>query len=305
MRAIPFETGFPGRTRFGRLEWLGTLELSSESPYFGGYSGIAVSADGSEFLAVSDAGSWLRGRIAASPEGVLTGVAGLTAGPLLGPDGKPLDTKSDADAEGIASASPGVLEGNTYISFERRHRIVVVNNGPEGPGPVTRQVVLPPEALQASANAGLEAITVLRGGPERGALVAFAEKQLDQAGNHTGWLLGSSTPRRLSLKRIDEFDVTDAAALPDGGVVLLERCFPCPILTQMRLRRLSAEELVSGRLMEGETLLLAGQVYEIDNMEGIALHLDGQGRGILTVISDDNFNRRFQRTLLMRFLIAG
>ncbi|MGD9868566.1 MAG: esterase-like activity of phytase family protein, partial [Hyphomicrobiales bacterium] len=155
VRAIPFETGFPGRTRFGKLEWLGTLELESESPYFGGYSGIAVSADGKEFMAVSDAGSWLRGRIVTNAAGLLTGVAGLTAGPLLGPDGKPLDRKADADAEGVASAVPGRLDGETFIAFERRHRIVVSGNGPEGLGPVTRQVVLPPEALKASSNAGL------------------------------------------------------------------------------------------------------------------------------------------------------
>ena len=43
---------------------------------------------------------------------------------------------------------------------------------------------------------------------------------------------------------------------------------------------------------------------EIDNMEGLAVHRNAQGRTILTLISDDNFNRRFQRTLLMQFALV-
>ncbi|MEC9368644.1 MAG: esterase-like activity of phytase family protein, partial [Pseudomonadota bacterium] len=301
-KPIPFEDGKPVGNRFGKLQWLGTLELSSQSPYFGGYSGIAVSADGSEFIAVSDIGHWLRGRIV-SEAGRLAGVAELRQGPLLDAAGKPLVDKSSSDAEGITSAVPGQIEGDTYISFERKHRIAAVTVGKDGPGPATRLVVTPQELTKASPNEGLEAVTVMRAGADKGLVLAFTERLLDGNGDHVGWMLGEAEPRRLLLKRLDDFDVTDAAALPDGGAVFLERCFPCPILSQMRLRRVSAAEIASTGPMSGETLLLAGQVFEIDNMEGLAVHVDDQGRVILTVISDDNFNRRFQRTLLMRFRI--
>ena len=34
--AKPLDPDAPGETRFGRLEWRGTLELSSQDPRFGG-----------------------------------------------------------------------------------------------------------------------------------------------------------------------------------------------------------------------------------------------------------------------------
>ena len=43
--------------------------------------------------------------------------------------------------------------------------------------------------------------------------------------------------------------------------------------------------------------------YNIDNMEGVAVHRNGDGATILTLISDDNFSF-FQRTLLLQFALA-
>src|SRR4029450_10506478 len=50
-------------TRSGDLEFRGGLVLASNNPAFGGLSGIYVEADGSHFIALTDRGSWLRGRI--------------------------------------------------------------------------------------------------------------------------------------------------------------------------------------------------------------------------------------------------
>ena len=41
-------------------------------------------------------------------------------------------------------------------------------------------------------------------------------------GNLRGWLIGGPTPGPLALKNIAGFDITDAAELPGGGVVLRE-----------------------------------------------------------------------------------
>ena len=56
-----------------------------------------------------------------------------------------------------------------------------------------------------------------------------------------------------------------------------------------------------GAVLDSEVLFETDDVLEIDNMEGLAAHADAKGRTILTVISDDNFNSAFQRTLLMQF----
>jgi hypothetical protein len=41
--------------------------------------------------------------------------------------------------------------------------------------------------------------------------------------------------------------------------------------------------------------------HAIDNMEGLALRSAGPDRTLLYVVSDDNFNRPLQQTLLMLF----
>jgi hypothetical protein len=44
--------------------------------------------------------------------------------------------------------------------------------------------------------------------------------------------------------------------------------------------------------------------YQIDNMEGLAMHRNAQGETILTLVSDDNFSP-VQRTLLLQFALVG
>ena len=62
-------------------------------------------------------------------------------------------------------------------------------------------------------------------GPYKGSLVAFAESLHDDAGDHTGWIWIKGKPSEFHLTNVDDFDVTDAAALPDGGLLVLERRF--------------------------------------------------------------------------------
>jgi hypothetical protein len=64
------------------------------------------------------------------------------------------------------------------------------------------------------------------------------------------------------------------------------------------------EDIKAGATLDGEVLLEADNLLEIDNMEGLTVHRDARGRSILTLISDNNFNRIFQRTLLMQFAIV-
>ena len=58
-----FDNREPAQTRFGLLEFRGGLALTSNDKAFGGIYGIRVEPDGSQFLAVTDKGSSLRGRI--------------------------------------------------------------------------------------------------------------------------------------------------------------------------------------------------------------------------------------------------
>ena len=155
----------------------------------------------------------------------------------------------------------------------------------------------------AKGNQGLEAVTVLRGGPYQGSLVAIAERLLDASGNHTGWLWVGGKPQAFHLVNGDGFDITDAAALPDGSLLVLERRFRFSEGVKARLRLVRRDELKPGALVRGELLLDAGMNQEIDNMEGLAVHAGTDGAAIVTMISDDNFNHGLQRTVLLQFAI--
>ena len=48
----------------------------------------------------------------------------------------------------------------------------------------------------------------------------------------------------------------------------------------------------------------ADLAQQIDNMEGIAVHEGRKGETIVTLISDDNFNRFLQRTVLLQFRLT-
>src|SRR5512139_451326 len=84
-----FDNRDPTRIRFGDLEFRGGLELTSKNPAFGGISAIHVEPDGNRFVAVTDRGSWLRGRIVYR-DGKPAGIADAEMAPILGADGGPL-----------------------------------------------------------------------------------------------------------------------------------------------------------------------------------------------------------------------
>jgi hypothetical protein len=296
---IDFDRDKPGRKEFGKLVWRGGINLFAKSRFFGGYSGLIVDPSGRSLLAISDAGTWLRADIDYDGR-KLKGLSGASIGPVLGKDGRPLASDAMRDSEGIALADGDTSKGTAFVSFERNHRIERYPFTPERFGPPSGGFRLPAEAKRMSANRGIEAIAPIRSGRLKGTVVAFGERLPDKNGNLRGWLIGGPTPGAIALKSIGGFDVTDAAVLPDGGLVLLERRFRYSEGIKMRIRRIAAQDLKPGAVISGEVLLEAWDNLNIDNMEGIAVHRSAQGETILTLISDDNFSA-LQRTLLMQF----
>ncbi|MGI9381915.1 MAG: esterase-like activity of phytase family protein [Methyloligellaceae bacterium] len=299
---IDFDPERPDRKTFGKLIWLGGVELHAKSPVFGGYSGLALDETGTRLLAVSDGGHWLTAEITTSGRRV-TGLANARVGPLLARDGRRLTQKQNADAEAVSPVRPGHIQGDLYIAFERNHRIGRFPQTPKTIGAPKRYLRLPADMKRSTTNKGLEALTVMRAGPFKGRLVAFTERLLDKNGNHVGWILGGRSAEALKLKRLNGFDITDLAALPGGGLLVLERRFRFSEGVQMRIRRIAAGALRPGKLLTGEVLLHARDNLTIDNMEGIAVHRGAKGETIVTLISDDNFNRALQRTVLLQFAL--
>ena len=118
MPITSFDNRDPSQTRFGDLEFRGGLVLTSKNPAFGGISGIHVEPDGSHFIAVTDRGSWLRGRIVYR-DGKPVGIADAEMAPILGSDGKPLAARGWYDAESLTER-----DGILYVGIERVEQIV-------------------------------------------------------------------------------------------------------------------------------------------------------------------------------------
>jgi hypothetical protein len=262
---IDFDRDNPERKEFGKLVWRGGLNLFANLPYFGGYSALAIDPSGKTILVVSDAGIWLRGTIDYDGRR-MKGVSNAVIGPLLGADGKPLRDDQERDSEGMTLIDGGPAAGTAYISFERHHRILSYPFGAQKFGPPTGSLALPPGTKRLRPNSGLEAIVMLRSGPLKGTVVAFSENLTDNTGNLQGWLIGGPTPGPFTLTRLGGFDVTDAAPLPDGGIVVLERRFRYSEGIKMRIRRIKASEIKRGALITGETLLEATDALNIDNI---------------------------------------
>jgi hypothetical protein len=295
-----FERERPETKRFGPLEFRGGLELSSASASFGGWSGLVMEPDGRRLLAISDVGTWMTAELAYDGQRPV-GLANARLGPILDSRGRPLKRKADADAEAVALLEGNLQDGMMLIGFERNHRVMRYPLRAGVIQPAAGALSLPDEGRRMPANQGIEAVTVVQGGRYDGAVVAFAERFL-RGGHHTGWIWIGKEAQHLALKDIDGFNVTDAAGLPDGSLLVLERYFRVTEGVKMRLRHIDAGEIEPGALMIGRILVeAAGASHVIDNMEGLAVHRDGGGETVLTVIADDNFQPLLQRTVLLQF----
>jgi hypothetical protein len=295
-------TGFdirdPSLRQFGLLEFRGGLVLRSSYEHFGGVSAIRVASDGAHFIALTDKGWWFRGRIVY--EGTRpSGIADAEMAPILGADGRPLAARGWYDTEAIAEDG-----GTLYVGIERVHQIVRFDYGKEGLLARGRPIALPPGLRSLPPNRGIEALVfVPKGLPLAGTLIAISERGLDKAGNTNGFLIGGASPGNFAVSRSSNFDVTDAALLPGGDVLLLERRFSWSSGLAVRMRRVALGEIKPGAVVDGPILFDVDLGYEIDNMEGLSVHRSAGGETVLTLISDDNFSA-VQRTLLLQFTLA-
>jgi hypothetical protein len=298
-----FERGRPEVKRFGQLEFRGGLVLTSSTTDFGGWSGLVVDAGGKSLLAVSDEGHWLAADLVydgSRPRGLTR----ARLGPLLGKDGRVLERKAEQDAESATLVEGNLRRGTLLIGFERQHRIdrYPIRDGAVLPPAGTLKI--PAEARRMPNNQGIEGLTVLEGGRYKGSVVAFAERFTRGSGYHTGWIwVGGREAQRFQLKDIGGFNITGAAGLADGSLLVLERYFRWSEGVKMRLRHVPAGEIAPGARITGRTLIEADSSFDIDNMEGLSVHRGAGGETILSLISDDNFNHFLQRTVFLQFTL--
>jgi hypothetical protein len=196
------------------------------------------------------------------------------------------------------------VDGRVAVGFERRPRIEVFDLRKGSLDARPQLVPSPPAIRNGPNNAELEALAYLSRGPLANSFVAISERQLDDAGNIRGWVFGKSRKTfAFTIARLDDFDVTDIAVLPDGDLMLLERSFN-GLFPGLSLRRIKLAELKPGASVK-PVPLFEGKLprYAIDNMEGIAVHKTASGETRITLMSDDNYNRSLQNTIIMQFAL--
>lgn len=305
-RPIPsFRIGDREKTIFGELEWIGGLELIGSSRHFGSLSGISVSDDGKSILAITDNGFWVKGSVEENSDAVPIGLSGVQVAPILDRRGRVINEKGSADAESVDRA---IRNGKPVylVAFERGHRVEAYDRVPGKFPTRPSRIQIPSAVTKLRANKGLESIAIgPPGTANSGTIVLIAERARRSAANIPGWIAYPGKKyRSFQVRRLDDFDITDAAFLPDGNLLLLERRFSYSGGIFMRLRRISAADLRSRKVVDGPVLMTADFTHQIDNMEGLAVHLSPAGETILTIVSDDN-RSILQRTLLLRFRLRA
>ncbi len=288
---VPLDPADPELSGIGKLTFLGGLELASDDPRFGGWSDLVLSPDGGQLTAIGDQGAWMTGRLHWDAKGHLAGFQLSGLGQLKDLAGQALDGKEMTDAEGLTTAA----EGGFLVAFERQHRIW--RYGPDlSATPLEARTPTAVQGLEATeANHGMEALARLADGT----LVILLEGA--EGGTSTlMFRLKGATWSTTPYLRQDAFQITGAAGLASGGLLVLERFYTPETGPKMRLRYFTEAELQQPQLQGGHLVGELGLPLTVDNFEGLAVVQAG-GALRLLIMSDDNFNHPEQRTLLLAF----
>ncbi len=286
-RAVPIDPSDPAHTRFGRLQYLGGLELSAHDRRFGGISGMRFLPDG-RLQAVSDDGGWITLTLREDGDR-LVGLGPVTLAKMADLTGRPLRTKLDADAEAL-ELEP---DGTPVVAYERTHRVwrYDVADGRPRPRPFPDPMWL----QHLGPNTGIEAMARI------GDLWLFLAE--DAGGSaYNGILQGggalSATYGRIDYTPPDGFSPTDAAALDPTHVLILNRRYSplMGVAAALTLAPIDARRLAMGK---PELIATLASPLGIDNMEALDVRHTG-GRTFVYMASDDNFSP-LQRTLLLKF----
>lgn len=281
---VRLEADAPTGRRVGRLHFLGGWQLSSPDDRLGGLSGLHV--EGGEAIAVGDTGT------------VMTfPLPGVSPAPRIrflpvaqGPGAA--RTRRTRDTEGLQVAGDRL-----WLSFERYNAVWRYDRATMRAQTGAR----PPAMRRWRGNSGAEAIARLADGR----FLVFEEGWDDARPTSEAVLFAGDpalpgTPAlRLAYRRPPGFRVTDAAALPDGRILILNRSL-AGLRLSARLVIADLSRLAPGGLIEGQEVATLEAPMVVDNMEGLSVTLE-QGRVIVWLVSDDDFMRLFRRTLLLKF----
>lgn len=261
-----------------RFDW--SLQLGRFDEFFGGLSGIEVSADGTEITVVSDRGALYSAALVRDEGNVR--VRNIVRLPFEDDRGRPL-SGLDYDTEGLAFTTGG----QRFLSTEKHARVLTI--GPDG---ATRALPEAPDFAEMPVNGALEALAA----GANGALFTLPERsgRFDQPFpvfrfSNGAWQVA------FELARTDRFVPVGADFATDGRLYILMRDVG-PL--GFRSKVISVEPDGSD-----QRLVLETEMGEHGNLEGLAAWTDSTGAIRLLMVSDDNF-AIWQRSELVEYLLT-
>ena len=283
--AVPLNPRDPGQRRVGGLVFLAGWAIASDNPRFGSISAMHV--ENGQVLALSDAGSVFRFALPGH------GPARVAIDPLAQGPG-PATRKTNRDTEALL-----IRDGELLVAYERHNMIWRYRL----PDLAALSAARPAVMRRWRGNAGAEAMARLADGR----YLVFSEGRAD--GDTSVIALFAGDPSRpgtraktLTYRRLEGFRVTDAAALPDGRVLTLNRRFGYLEGISAIVALIDAQGLRPGATLVPRVVAELSAPLTVDNMEALSVTREG-GRTIVWLASDDNFFP-LQRTLLLKFALA-
>ncbi|MCE8507415.1 esterase-like activity of phytase family protein [Ruegeria pomeroyi] len=268
----------------GEAQHLGSFTWRGTQPWFGGFSAIEMTPDGMGMTVLSDRATILTARLRRDGDQI-SGVEIDTVHKVRSSKNKVLKGRV-GDSEGLAIGPDGVI----YISFEGVARVARYTR-PDG-----RAEVLPrPDAFRHMArNGAFEGLAM----DARGRLYTLPESSRAGDGSIPVYRWdGRAWSTAFHLEQRGDFLPVAADFGPDGRLYVLERDTGA-IGFRSRLRRWN----VTANGVAGEETLFQSRISSHDNLEGLSVWRDGQGRLRATMVSDDNF-LVLQRTELVEYLL--
>jgi hypothetical protein len=286
---------------YAGIRLLGALRLPStviNGAKLCGLSGLAWDEDAELLYAISDGGGLFHLRPEFDDRGFLRDVRLVQAHPLLDEAGNPLrEPFNDSEGLAILDGHNGIRDdAKLLVSFELRPRVIVYDSKGRWLGEEKIPALLKDVRNYRDSNKALEAVSVhSRWGVLVGTELPLRNEPAGRvrifSGDGRFWLYPLGDAPGSSLVAFE--------ALPEGGLLTLERAFVAPILPfVISLRR--TEPLLPG--MEAPlkvadvAVFNSSQGWHLDNFEGLTHYRDLR----FFMVSDDNCIP-FQKTLLVHF----
>ncbi|TNJ41427.1 esterase-like activity of phytase family protein [Phaeobacter sp. B1627] len=262
------------RAATNTADFIGSYRWSISAPWFGGFSGIEVTEDGTGFTAITDRAHIVEGIFLRRGD-TIHDIQITRDERLADHDTQEIRGRKE-DSEGLAIAA----NGTRYVSFENPNRVVeYTENG-------TRELPRPAGFNTFRFNKSFESLAVNPAVNGAEQLLLIAEKPSSQPDVSQVWVWRDTTGWEAlgAYPEHDGFLPVGADFGPDGFLYVLERKF-VSVGFRTRLRRFS----LSGDGLTGGDILLNTALAQHDNLEGVSIWRDAAGALRATMISDDNF----------------